>query len=310
MVFFRKAKHQNLDFLSGYSWHVPGISGMFGMLLWLLVGALLGSIVAAVVVIPFGKDVPMEYVQLIAYPLMFVPAMIVSKSISSRNMTFEKGYSLDSENFAPVGGWLLALLCILGTVGLSVAMEPVNELMPPMPEWLEGALKSLTSGTLWVDILMVSIMAPIFEEWLCRGIILRGLLNYETGRKDEEGNEGRGMRPWAAIVISALFFAVIHMNPWQAIPAFALGCLFGYVYYRTGSLKLTMLMHCANNTFAVILSNVDALKDADSITEVLTKGQTAILVIAGAALVLLLVHFVGRIPLSRPQGNCNEIPSL
>ena len=63
----------------------------------------------------------------------------------------------------------------------------------------------------------MSVFAPILEEWLCRGVVLRGLLNYS--RKGEPGEDGsrRGMNPALAIAISAIFFATIHGNLWQGI---------------------------------------------------------------------------------------------
>ena len=92
-------------------------------------------------------------------------------------------------------------------------------------------------------------------------MIMRGLL-------------GR-MSPFAAITISAAFFAVIHFNPWQAIPAFILGLLFGFVYYKTGSLKLTMLMHCVNNTMAAVFSRIPAFKDAEAFIDVMNPWTYA-----------------------------------
>jgi membrane protease YdiL (CAAX protease family) len=68
---------------------------------------------------------------------------------------------------------------------------------------------------------------------------------------------------------------VIHLNPWQAIPAFILGLLFGLVYYKTGSLKLTMLMHCANNTLAAIFSRIPAFQDAESFIDVMNPWTYA-----------------------------------
>ena len=109
---------------------------------------------------------------------------------------------------------------------------------------------------LWATLLSVSVFAPLFEEWLCRGLVLRGLL--------------RKMNPFSAIAVSAVFFAILHMNPWQAIPAFCLGLLFGYTYYKTGSLKLTMLMHCTNNTMAVIFSKIPQFKEAETFMDVLS----------------------------------------
>ena len=127
--------------------------------------------------------------------------------------------------------------------------------------------------------------------------LLRGLLN-------------RKVRPVWAIVLSAAFFAVIHLNPWQALPAFLIGCLFGYVYYKTGSLKLTMLMHFTNNTFSLILANIGSLKEMDSWMDVL-PGPLYWIVFAGCALLLVLIARVfARIPLKSPEGNCDKVTSL
>ena len=37
-------KRGNYKFLDKFSWYIPGVGGMFGLLAWLLVGALLGGI--------------------------------------------------------------------------------------------------------------------------------------------------------------------------------------------------------------------------------------------------------------------------
>ena len=146
----------------------------------------------------------------------------------------------------------------------------------------------LLGTPLWVTLLSVSVFAPVFEEWLCRGMILRGLLKH--------------VRPVWAMVISSLIFAVIHMNPWQALPAFILGMLFAYVYYRTGSLKLTMLMHCANNTFAALLSQNERLAEIESWTEVMPLPMYAALVAVCILIVAAFIFILSRkVPLQEPQ---------
>ena len=88
-----------------------------------------------------------------------------------------------------------------------------------------------------------------------------------------------------------------------------MGLIFGYVYYRTGSIWLTMLMHFANNTFALILSNIDSLKDIDSIGEVLpTPLYWAIFVFCIAFIVYFVKKFQAIKPLDE-QGSCAEIVS-
>ncbi|WP_068598179.1 CPBP family intramembrane glutamic endopeptidase [Vaginella massiliensis] len=88
--------------------------------------------------------------------------------------------------------------------------------------------------------LTVCILAPIFEEIIFRGFILRGMLK-------------NGSNPWVAIVLSGLIFGAAHLNPWQFIGAGILGAVFGYVYYRTQSLLLCILLHAINNTISFVL---------------------------------------------------------
>ena len=128
-------------------------------------------------------------------------------------------------------------------------------------------------------------------------MILRGLL-------------GTKMKPVWAIVVSAAFFALIHLNPWQAIPAFLLGCLFGYVYYKTGSLKLTMLMHFTNNTFSLVMSNVDSLSEAESWLDVLPGMRYWIVFAAAILMLVLIIQAFRSIPLERPEGNMDPVKPL
>ena len=301
MGFFKKSARQNYDVFSGYAWYVPGVAGMFALLGWLLVGALLGNLLSGVFLLGMGSGA-IEYATLLAYPVMFIPAMVASKYVSNRNMLFENGYAVDSAHFGSRGGWLLALLCMVATVGAAFCMDLVNSLMPAMPDWLEKTLESMTGGRFWVNFLCVSIFAPIFEEWLCRGMVLRGLLNCRR----PDGS--RGLKPLWAIVISAAFFAAIHGNPWQAVPAFALGLLFGYVYYRTGSLRLTMLMHFTNNTLALAMSQFADLDSADTWMDVLPTPAYIGLFVCFAVFLFWFVKDLAKIATVRPQGNCDEIP--
>ena len=118
------------------------------------------------------------------------------------------------------------------------------------------------------------------------------------------------MNPVLAIIISALFFAVIHLNPWQAIPAFIIGCLLGYVYYKTGSLKLTMLMHCVNNTFAVICSRLPGMEEAEGWMDVIPSPAYWILVAASVLLTALVVLGISKVRQLRPEGNMDPVPSI
>ena len=195
-----------------YSYYLPGYGGMMGLFLMFLLGAVLGNIVA----LPLAAILPAESVNdwatLISYPVMFIPPMLFARRRSRMAAIFNSGLALDSNNFGRLGGWRLALVVSGMTIATSLAAEPITVLLPQMPDWFKELMEGLTGGNMILSFISVSIFAPLFEEWLCRGVVLRGLLTHT--------------RPFSAIAASAVFFAVLHMNPWQAVPAFLLGLVF------------------------------------------------------------------------------------
>lgn len=293
------AKRGNFDVLGKYAWCIPSVADIFILLLLLFVGGLVGSGVVLIASLCVGAAnsaaFMAEYTTLISYPIMFIPPMMWAAGKSRRNRMSYKGLALDNANVAPHGWLLCAVMVMAATLAAGIVGDLSTSWLPPMPEWLENALKGLTTGSFWVNFICVSIFAPFFEEWLCRGMVERGLL-------------GRGVKPAWAIVLSALFFALIHLNPWQAIPAFLLGCLFGYVYYKTGSLKLTMLMHFTNNTFALVIGHIDSLQDAENWMDVLGPGYWYCFA-ASVLLIVLVVLAFRRIPMERPSGGFEVLPS-
>ena len=302
--FFRRHQGRgSYDLFSNYSHYLPGIGGMFMLLAMFFVGALLGNLVIVCLQWGFSADFAQTYGTVVSYPLMFVPPMLYASFQSRKNEFMPWGTDgnppaeipLDTDNFGILGGLWLAAVVSVATMAASFVAEPVNTLLPEMPEFLKQALEQLTEGPVWISLLSVSIFAPLFEEWLCRGLVLRGLL--------------QKMRPGWAIVISAAFFAVLHMNPWQAIPAFILGLLFGYVYYRTGSLKLTMLMHCVNNTLAVICSHIPSLADAETFMDVMSPWAYACIYVACVFFLIAAVITIHSIQKpSQPAPECRSCP--
>ena len=290
-------RKQNFNFLDHYTYFVPNIPELLILLLWFIVGAVLGNVVSAIFIFALGAETGMTAGLVVAYPVMFIPPMIYASSRSRSRCLNQTGLKLDSPGFGTVGPGLCAVLAAVGVLALSFVADGLSSLLPDMPASLKKVLESMVNGNFFVNFLCVSIFAPLFEEWLCRGMVLRGLL-------------GNGAKPVWAIIISAVFFAVIHLNPWQAIPAFLLGCLFGFIYYKTGSLKLTMLMHFVNNTFALVASRIPALEDMDNWMDVLAKPEYCIVMTCCVIVTALVVLKFSRIKVSGPKGNLEEVPSL
>lgn len=82
-------------------------------------------------------------------------------------------------------------------------------------------------------IIYTCIIAPIFEEFLYRGAVLRSFEKY--GKK-------------FAIIVSALLFGLMHGNFYQIFMAAGIGIILGYLASEY-SIKLTIILHMINNTF-------------------------------------------------------------
>ena len=83
------------------------------------------------------------------------------------------------------------------------------------------------------------VMGPIIEEIGFRGIFLGGLLKTRC-------------RPWIAILISAVVFALFHGFGAQFVTALLFGILVGWLYWRTGSIIPSIIIHIANNSLTAI----------------------------------------------------------
>ena len=298
MGFFRRHQGRgSYDLFSNYAHCLPDVGGMLLLFVMFLIGALLGNLIVLGLGLVSAEFAAM-YGIVISYPVMFIPPLLYASAQSRRNEYFDLGYALDSNNFGQMGGWKLGLIVSIATIAVAFMTDSLTRIMPEAPQWFEDAMNSLMDAPTWLTLLSVSIFAPLFEEWLCRGLVLRGLLQKKS--------------PAVAISLSALFFAVLHMNPWQAVPAFILGLLFGYVYYRTGSLKLTMLMHCVNNTFAVIFSKIPQFKDAESFLDVMSPWAYACIFIACAAFTWGALVTLKAIPFNKESArcNCDEVDAL
>lgn len=107
---------------------------------------------------------------------------------------------------------------------------------------LMGSSPAVLTNPLHVTLYSLSaiLLAPILEELIFRGIILKGLLTSYS--------------PAKAIIISALIFGIIHIHPTQIFTAFLFGLFSGWVFYKTKSLGFTILCHFTGNLTATLLA--------------------------------------------------------
>jgi hypothetical protein len=103
----------------------------------------------------------------------------------------------------------------------------------------ERMLNVKTFGGLLLNLLVIALIPAIGEELTFRGVLQQGL--------------ARKMNPHLAIVISAAIFSFIHFQFFGFLPRMFLGLLLGYMFYITGSLWTSILMHFVNNATAVVV---------------------------------------------------------
>ena len=300
-LFARKVN--NYDLYANHAWYVPGVKGMFVLLGLFLAGSLLGGLVIGICGAFVPREIIQDYGELVMYPLSFLPAMVYAAQKSQRNSLFETGYKLNNSHWGPFKGWQMVLITIALSFATMVSADLPNywnfklttasPAMKSFYDMVTELLRQMTGGPLWSSFLLTAVFAPIFEEWLCRGMVLRGLLTK--------------MKPGWAIVVSALFFALIHLNPWQALNAFIIGVVMGYVYYKTGSLWLTMLIHFVNNGTAVILSQIPSLQEVDFWMDMMPRTTYAVLYVLGLVLLAACLMAFRRIPLEQKRGNIDTV---
>lgn len=98
----------------------------------------------------------------------------------------------------------------------------------------------LTANPLWLLILAVIVIVPIYEELIFRGFMWSGLVGTKLG-------------VWGTAILTSVVFAVIHVQyGWvELLGIFALAMLFSYARLLSGSLLLPIILHIFNNGLAM-----------------------------------------------------------
>jgi membrane protease YdiL (CAAX protease family) len=171
----------------------------------------------------------------------------------------------------------VVLILVVATVTLQWGVTGPIGYSIPMPEMFQKIFRDLAEQLNdSYGLISIAIMAPFFEEFIFRGIMLDGLLKKKS--------------TWTAILISAALFGLVHLNPWQFVTAMIIGTFAGWVYSRTKSLIYCIIIHFANNFTASIFMFLDP--DSMAIDEDLHEmygGSTNMYVIVTASIVIAAV---------------------
>ena len=143
---------------------------------------------------------------------------------------------------------LLSIIII--SIGFIVIVDELDRIVYKFfgqPEFLQELVEQLRITSIRNGIFIVFttvIAAPLVEEMLFRGYLQKVL---------EESWEDITK----AILVTSLFFALVHFNPYWIVQIYLLGLVLGYLAWHTNSIIPGIILHGLNNAFAVALNNAE-----------------------------------------------------
>lgn len=201
--------------------------------------------------------------------MLMIPAQLTGQILMLVYL-WKAGYiSKERTTWSPVSPIYLFLCCV-AMIASNTVVSALSDQLKWLPDIMEQSFDILRSG--WGGLIAIAVVGPVFEELLFRGAITKILL--------------KQYNPTVAVLISALFFGVFHINPAQIIPAFLLGILLAWTYVRTQSLIPCMLMHILNNTMALWLTK--KYPDAKYMDQIM-DSNTYLITVSVAAFVLIVI---------------------
>ena len=182
----------------------------------------------------------------------------------------------------PIGGAKLVIILFI-CMGVMIAGNLISSLAMSFFSGITGlephnSLDLVLDAPIWVVTLCTVSLSPIFEEILCRGLILRRMLPY-------------GEIP--AIVLSSAIFACIHGNLFQFVYAFGVGAIFALLYLRTGRFRYCVILHIAVNALGSLFSVFFLSQMDPDFVKILLEGATN----AASDSVFLEMIFENMVPL-------------
>lgn len=172
--------------------------------------------------------------------LLFLMKKIPSEKISEHKLDLKTIFLYISITFTLMWiGNILGLLVnfIIGSAMQTTITNPVHEL--------------INTQDIWLNLVLVSIMGPIFEEIFMRKLLIDRTIKY--GAK-------------VSIVLSAVIFAFMHGNISQFFYALLMGGFLAYVYIETGKITYTIILHMAVNFMGSVVS-LFVQESANTITQ-------------------------------------------
>jgi len=196
----------------------------------------------------------LKYMQIVSHIGLFIlPAIIYAKMFEPGGRSFFLTQRKISFAILLIGGFVMMLMLpVVNFLGEINAGMQIPQSIKELEEWMrttedqaEIVITAFIGQTEWyaliINMFMIAIIPAIGEELIFRGVVLQNF-------KKWSGNIH------VAIIVSSLIFSAIHIQFFSFLPRFFLGIILGYMFYWTGSLKLPIFAHFANNGIAVVVA--------------------------------------------------------
>ena len=208
-------------------------------------------------------------------------AMVLSGIAMIWHLIHFKYVKFNLKSFGEVSGKTIGLsipLIVAGMLFINLCSEFIG-----LPDLMQDTFRAMSRNVF--GIISIAIMAPLVEELLFRGAIQAYMLR-------------KGMKPLHAILIASAIFGIVHMNPIQIPFAFAIGLIFGWLYYRTGSVVPGIIGHFINNSIACLQMAVSTKEELNTTTiEWLGEGPTyALFALSLVVMIGMFLYLKKRLP--------------
>ena len=223
---------------------------VFVYLFALLLCVLIGSVITLFLM---GDITQMKIGQGISSTLIFIVPPIILYAITRNQSMRRLGFRKPNTAWMLLIGVVLMFVSLPLTNQLTTWNEQMNfgeafESLEAMLKQLEDTAGDLTERMLQVDtfggllfnLLVIALIPAIGEELTFRGVLQQALT--------------RKCNVHVAVFLSAFIFSFIHFQFYGFLPRMFLGLLLGYLFYYSGSLWTSILMHFFNNGAAVVVS--------------------------------------------------------
>jgi membrane protease YdiL (CAAX protease family) len=219
-----------------------------GFLIALWAGAMVASLCG------FGtpkSGAPDPRTTLVAMPAAQV--LVVAMCLVAGRLTFSNGWRgfgigrrpIGRDAVWAVGAWLVSLAMCAGIYWITVRLvEWIHPQSQETPHQILTALRdpSMPGALRFLAVAGALVLAPASEELFFRGVLQSGVKKLVFARW------GSLWHRWIALGLTAALFGAMHYATPHQVPALiALGLLLGYLYERTGSLTLPVLVHLLFN---------------------------------------------------------------